>query len=268
MNIKDFLQSLYNKFFGVIGVKKDIPKGQLVGYSLPSFWMHLSNFDDLMKTLSNNKCNATMIELLGDDMENIIGQPELVKTKYKEILKSARKYNINIFINIVNWNSSIAANKDDEWFKNWVDFIEENGSDNVIIQAIAEWYDARNRSIDLDAKAQRWVTMVETRLSKWSLSYNKGSRPISALPIYKYIDFHIRHIGDKGGNDLRTICTTDTSSILNEIQIGGTRGTKFKPDIVQTIARPIIAAGKSFMLYGYLHRIVDKDAIIALKNSF
>jgi len=240
--------------------------GQLRAYGMVNKWINYSDYDKYMSILEKNGCNATWVEIFGNDEDGWINNTAETKKRFTKFLDAAKDHGIIVFVNIVNWNGKSITAKDDAWFADMVSYIKGLGKDNLIVQACSEWCDARNRSSSMDAKAQRWCTLVETELGNngFKISWNKGSRPSTASSKYSRIDYHARTSTDLAGSDKRFLVTTDTSSILNEIQNGGVGGQTFKTDKMVKFATPVLKAGKSVALYGYLHSSIDEAAIKAL----
>ena len=243
--------------------ERNAPTYQLKGYGVVNKWMNLSDSDimELVKYTKSSGGNCVSVELLGSDEGN---NPDKIKKKFKLLINEAKYRDVVVFVNIVNWNYSFLVNQSDAWFQDWLDYLKDFKKGNMVVQACSEWSDYRNRSSTLDARAARWCKMAEDTLTGFSLSWNKGSRPSTATSRYAYIDYHSSKVTDLGGIDKRIICNTDHTVILKDIQNGGLYGQTFKTDKIITYATPVLKAGKSVNLYGYLHTGVDKNAIKTL----
>jgi hypothetical protein len=230
------------------------PTGKLKGYGMVNMWLTLSSsaMESMFKSLKDNGCNMTSIELFGREEDGWINDQNKVKSQFDTFIKLARSYHINVFVDIVNWGSTSLTSKDDAWFQGYLDFLKGYGPSNLIVQACGE---------GSGEKATRWYSMMENTLTGFSLSYNMGSRPTTASSRYQYIDYHLASMSDMSPTDSRIIFNTD-SGILNEMMNGGVLGQTFITDKVIQFATPL--KSRSVNLYGYYHKTCDTNAIKTL----
>lgn len=238
----------------LLGGTPTIPTGIMKGYGMVNYWMTIGNYDSFMKSLKNNGCNCTSVEIFGREEDGWFNQQPLLKSQLTKLISSARNNGIVVFIDMVNWGSQTLTAQSDAWFQDWLNFIKSFGSSNLIIQTAGEWS---------GSKAANWCAMTENTLNGFNLSWNQGSRPQTASSRYKYIDYHSTTLTDLGGGDKRIICNTD-SGILESMTNGGVMGQTFKTDQVTIFGNGSLKQGKSVLLYGYAHRQPDTAAIIAL----
>jgi hypothetical protein len=229
----------------------------LRGYGMVNYWMTLSDsqMDSFFKCLSDNGVGMTSMELFGHEEDGWINKQNDIKARFDVFVKTARRYDVVVFIDMVNWNSESLIIQDDAWFQGWLDFINAYGPSNMIVQAAAE---------SSGEKAERWYQMTENTLTTFALSYNMGSRPTTAPDRYQYVDYHCSSMTDIGPNDGRFIANTDHSTILNEMQDGGVNGQTFNTDKIVEFASPVIGQGRIVNLYGFHHKTYDQNAIRTL----
>jgi hypothetical protein len=241
--------------------------GNYIGYGVVNYWMDI-NAADLAKQLSDNNLTITHVEFLGPSKEvEYYDNPNLLYQKFLTFVSEMRKKNITTFVNIINWNKGAADGKsicyegyNDAWFSSILNFfVNQVGTEKIILQTASEWGGGRNS--ECDSKAQRWNDQMQ---QKWTglKAWNRGSRPESAPSNQWFLEYHSEGVNDKFPKG--SIVTTDTSSILVELSNNGNREGFGDPSAVEAYARKVHNCDTGFIYYGFLHKQIDSASIQAI----
>ena len=248
----------------------DPRKGPLCFYGPVNHWMLLSDteLDNWMRACKDANLAGGSIEMWGNDELGWVTKPHIIKAKYETLILAAQRHGRQLYVTVVNWNSSTLVNQGDDWFKQCIGWIKSMGPGNQIVEPLSEWLGARNRSADLDAKANRWNMYAQEALpaKDWVLGWNKGSRPASLPSNCAWLDWHSANMNQQGPTTVapqHIMLSTDHSIILAQMQPGGVKGPCFDPAKVQAWISQHRPSGRSFNLYGYYHKAVDYAAIRA-----
>lgn len=217
---------------------------QFHGWGNVNYWMK-GDPELLAQVLSENHCNATEIEFIGDIAGHYENNPSALYEPIKKYVAAMRAKGIVTVINIWNWNSTyICQSKISEsQFNGIVDFfVNEVGTEGVVLQAASEWADARNT--ECAAKAKKFCDILN---AKWKgmRSYNKGSRPTSSWSGC-YPEYHIRSCSSVPAN---VLVLTDCGSVLKEL--GGFNGYTKNLDKLGKLVKDSKKKNNGFIHYAY-----------------
>ena len=236
---------------------------RIVAYGDVNFWMYDSD-EQIAKgclLLRVNGCNCFDAELMGGGGSNL-NKLDWLFGRYAVLKKNCDKQGLAIKLTVVNWNSTDIVNQSDAWFTSLVNRIASYGTDNVLPE-ISEWCDARNRSSALDAKAQRWVNLLQSTFPR--NIWNKGSRPGSRPSGWSYLDWHMHNIQDIGSGDWRRLLCTDNGTPLAELGHGDRASQTFDPALVEDLVYRAIKSGQSIDIYHFWRTNgVDQAAVEAI----
>lgn len=223
------------------------------------------NLDKDVKEMAASGVKGYMIELMGWARSDAWTDKWLKDTekKYEYLLKLCRKHGLWLFVSVVNDNMGSRKYGDPGVFlasvmdkaKQLAQIVKKNGSDNVIVQPVAETQTSAGRQFEQYCVQQ---------LGGFPLVYNGGSRPNGIPGGFKYRAWHPFKVADKCPAD--AIVVSDTGMII--VQLGHGLDGAAKPDTLEKWARDMRKSGvKITGYYAFKFDGHDKEAIKALGRS-
>ena len=264
--MKYFIAKLLTMFPVIKQKPPKIGSGMLRGYGRVNYW-YLDE-DELDKDLARCKASGVdvyHIEYSGFGATNIYIDinTNKVRKAYKKLVKKIRALGMWLFVSVVNDNMGSGKYGDQKiplskLYNNALAelaFIKSCGSDNVIIQPVAETQTSAGTKFENDTKAM---------LAGWTLVNNgSGGRP-SGNNGMTYRAVHPSSIANcsKYGN---AIVSSDHGLIIKELAVGGTLNGPGSPQKITIFLQNSKSAGAPMCVYYAFQREKhDKDAIEAM----